>query len=123
MFLEVTGEMPANPADYQKAYRDKHYAANKQKYIDQAAARKQRLVEEIRELKNVPCADCGQEYGYWVMDFDHRPGEIKLGEVGRFVQNYNRKKALEEVAKCDVVCANCHRERTHARSQAPVAQW
>jgi hypothetical protein len=62
----------------------------------------------VASLKNVPCADCGGMFHYCQMDFDHVRGE-KLGGVSRM----NTKEAiLEEVAKCEVVCANCHRERT-----------
>lgn len=108
--------MPANNPEYQKAYRDKHYAENRQKYIDQAAVRKQLLREEVRQLKSVPCADCKVPYPYYVMEFDHRPGEEKLGVIARMVADGQRKKVFEEIKKCDVVCSNCHRERTFQRA-------
>jgi hypothetical protein len=50
------------------------------------------------------------------MDFDHVRGK-KLFCVGSLVvqQGVGRRQALEEIAKCDVVCANCHRLRTSYR--------
>jgi hypothetical protein len=69
--------------------------------------------DEIRALKTVPCADCGKAYPHYVMDFDHRPGETKLFDISR--HQWGAKRRLEEAKKCDVVCANCHRERTHSR--------
>jgi hypothetical protein len=62
--------------------------------------------------------DCGKSYPYYVMDMDHRHGVHKKGVISLMVSNGADETALlEEVAKCDVVCANCHRERTHQRSK------
>lgn len=112
--------MPTNDPDYQKQYKDRHYATNRQRYIEQAAARKAALRVEVQELKSAPCADCCQSYPFYVMDFDHVRGE-KIGDIARMVANGQRKKVLAEIAKCDVVCANCHRERTHQREQGSGA--
>lgn len=72
----------------------------------------------IANAKARPCADCGIEYPPYVMDFDHRPGTHKISNVASFTRNRQTLAALwEEILKCDVVCANCHRERTHKRSQ------
>ncbi len=70
--------------------------------------------EFFNEIKNVPCADCGVRYPPYVMQFDHRPGEIKLFTIAKNWQ-YSKEKILAEIAKCDIVCANCHAERTHSR--------
>jgi hypothetical protein len=76
------------------------------------------MKDQVRELKNKPCADFKQTYPYFVMDFDHRDDEVKLFEIAddlatRVVSTYAKLDA--EIAKCDVVCANCHRIRTQAR--------
>lgn len=50
------------------------------------------------------------------MDFDHRLGEKKEFNVGSmFAHHYSRELIEKEVAKCDLVCANCHRVRTRNR--------
>lgn len=85
--------------------------------IDRRAVAKKRTM--IQEYKKVPCADCGETYPPYVMDFDHREGEEKLFLVSK-VQHHGKQKILDEIAKCDVVCSNCHRERTHQRKQANV---
>lgn len=78
----------------------------------------------VRAEKNVPCTDCGSEYPDYCMDFDHVPGRgPKLYEV-----NYHTAKrkdvSLEalktERVKCDLVCAICHRKRTHQRHRRIV---
>ena len=70
-------------------------------------------IDHIREAKNVPCHDCGQSYHYCVMDFDHRGDEQKIFDISR--GSSSREALILEIAKCDVVCANCHRLRTWNR--------
>lgn len=60
-------------------------------------------------LKDGPCKDCGGIFHYCQMDFDHVSGE-KVREVSLLK---NKASILVEAAKCEVVCANCHRERSH----------
>ena len=69
-------------------------------------------------LKSQPCADCGQVFSPEAMHFDHRPGSEKLRDVANLARNHARRKVLAEIAKCDLVCANCHAARTAARRRA-----
>lgn len=70
----------------------------------------------VREAKDIPCMDCGIKYPYYVMDLDHRLGVEKGFGLNLAVSTRKSVEAiLAEIAKCDVVCANCHRERTHMR--------
>lgn len=66
----------------------------------------------VWELKRKPCVDCGIQYKPWQMDFDH------LKDKHRKVSNtkeYAEETILKEIAKCELVCANCHRDRTYKR--------
>lgn len=76
--------------------------------------RKNTITSFINEIKNVPCMDCGISYPPFVMDFDHRPNEIKIFNIsfGRFKSIFS---IMEEIKKCDIVCSNCHRIRTNVR--------
>lgn len=77
----------------------------------------------IRELKdNKACMDCKISYPHYVLDYDHRPGENKLYNVSNIASriNWNKDKIDQEIAKCDLVCANCHRIRTWKRSNTPL---
>jgi hypothetical protein len=89
--------------------------ANRRYYVEKAkrSNRKLRLARAalLEQLKAVPCADCGVSYPRWVMQFDHVRG-VKLGNVAELA-TLDMRKVLEEVAKCDMVCANCHAHRTH----------
>ena len=49
------------------------------------------------------------------MQWDHKPGFEKLGDVSDF-WGRSRSEVLAEIAKCDLVCANCHAVRTFDRS-------
>jgi hypothetical protein len=91
-----------------------HYKRNKQSYLDRNTRAYQRHRELIRQMKSRPCADCGIQYPYYIMDFDHRDGEEKLFELNS-VARMTTLGIAREIQKCDVVCANCHRERTHQR--------
>lgn len=107
-----------NPAD-QKAAARRHYLANRQKMINRAKDDRDRRKQEGRkilvEAKNKPCADCGVQYPYYVMQFDHLDGDDKEFNIGGAWLRYGFQRILDEIAKCDVVCANCHAERTHQR--------
>jgi hypothetical protein len=98
----------------QKAYDAGWYQANRAKR--QAKVREDRLeqavwLDSLKEGK--PCTDCGRTYPPYVMEWDHLPGFVKtlvLADVRRAA--HSRKRILEELEKCELVCANCHRERT-----------
>lgn len=71
----------------------------------------------LRSLKqDKPCADCGRLYLPQVMQWDHKPGFEKLGDVSGDFWGRGREEVLAEIAKCDLVCANCHAIRTFTRA-------
>lgn len=78
--------------------------------------------EFLVSLKNKPCADCKVQYPPYVMDFDHAEGSYKEYVVAWMPARFGRKKILAEISKCDLVCSNCHRIRTHERKKASLAQ-
>ncbi len=49
------------------------------------------------------------------MDFDHRNSNEKKFAISQSKRMGSIEKTKTEIAKCDVVCANCHRERTFGR--------
>ena len=73
-------------------------------------------------FRDHPCVDCG-ETDPVVLEFDHLRDK-KFG-IATGIRNRNWQDVLDEIAKCDVVCANCHRRRTTKRGgflRAAVAQ-
>lgn len=78
--------------------------------------RQERKRDELRAIKErTPCADCGEKYPYWVMQFDHRDPSKKKFRVSGRSASFGSKEFMEEIAKCDIVCANCHATRSHTR--------
>lgn len=86
-----------------------HYQNNKPYYVDKSKSRR----ELVNQLKSNPCTDCGQMFPACAMDFDHVYGEKEFNisqKLGVSVEHL-----LKEVAKCELVCSNCHRIRTSSR--------
>ena len=99
------------------AYHREHYLANKQRYVDQARAQKRRLALErtkflIDFFKTHVCVDCG-EGDPVVLEFDHL--RDKSFDIAQALPYRSWQSILAEIAKCEVVCANCHRRRTARR--------
>lgn len=86
--------------------REKNLAYYRQRRVDFVA-----FTNSLKEGK--PCADCGEVYPPYVMDFDHVRGKKRF-TIGRMT-NHRHERVLEEIEKCDVVCCICHRLRTHLR--------
>ena len=103
--------------DCQRAYMRQHYEDNRAYYLAKALRsnkkQRERLRAKLRELKAVPCADCGVQYPPYVMEFDHVRGQ-KLFNVGSATR-LDLSDLLAEAAKCEIVCSNCHQERTWVR--------
>jgi hypothetical protein len=97
----------------------RHYAQNKRQYLNRNLRSFTKRREFARQMKSRPCADCGIQYPYYVMDFDHREGEVKKYELNR-IDRITTKALIREIEKCDVVCANCHRIRTYQRRLKPL---
>ena len=106
-----------DPEKRRKYYRDRY--RNDPSYREKARvrsnARRAELQDIVREMKSHPCTDCGQTYPYYVMDFDHRDPSKKTINPSDAVRNgWALERLQAEFAKCDLVCSNCHRERTYA---------
>lgn len=71
----------------------------------------------LRSLKTGrPCTDCGQVFDPQVMQWDHLPGFEKLGNISGSWTGRSEQEILAEIAKCELVCANCHAIRTFRRN-------
>jgi hypothetical protein len=111
--------------DQKNSYNRKYYATSEYAR-HQNLERNKRRQAELRRIKNEykaahPCCDCIAEGrdGKWdieVLDFDHRDSTIKKFDISQVVRHFRTVKDLmDEIAKCDVVCANHHRLRTKNR--------
>lgn len=97
--------------DYQKAY----YKKNPSSIRTSVNKQSKKIRDFIKEYKNKPCTDCGETYPYYVMDLDHIKGS-KSFNLSEAASKYRTiKRIQEEIDKCELVCANCHRIRTFTR--------
>jgi hypothetical protein len=100
------------------AYKHEHYAKHRARYVANAMRRKNAIAAEraaylVEFFRERGCSDCG-ELDPLVLEFDHL-GD-KSFDIARGVRNHSWPAVLAEIAKCDVVCANCHRRRTAIRA-------
>ena len=103
--------------EHLQEWRRKYNEATKTKRQLRGMERRRVAKEFVDALKNAPCADCGNVFHPVAMDFDH-VGDDKVMGVSTLVGSaYNLDLIREEIAKCELVCANCHRVRTHLRKQ------
>jgi hypothetical protein len=79
-----------------------------------AVYNKQQFKKRLREIKEASgCVDCGEK-NHVVLDFDHLKN--KKYNISRMIHDgFSWAAIKKEIAKCEVVCANCHRIRTHNR--------
>ncbi len=75
-----------------------------------------RTWELVSSAKAAPCADCSIQYASHVMQFDHVRG-VKLFNVSKSWRSKSFDSVKAEIAKCEIVCANCHADRTFRRCE------
>jgi hypothetical protein len=61
------------------------------------------------------CNDCGYRDHPEALELDHLPGSKKMKAISAMVGSASKVRLEAELAKCEVVCANCHRVRTSKR--------
>lgn len=72
-----------------------------------------KFIQEYKSGKR--CTDCGEDYPYWMLEFDHL--KDKKFTIGTFSsKTVNLEVVKKEISKCEIVCCNCHKNRTFNRS-------
>lgn len=99
----------ANPAKV-RAAAAAHRAARPDLHRARNERARARNNAKLADLKSAPCTDCGCCYPPPVMEHDHVRG-AKLYNINASVMG--RKDLADELAKCELRCANCHRLRHH----------
>lgn len=92
------------------------YLKNKELTYSRSIVAKEKRKEIVREIKESnPCTDCGHSYPYWIMHFDHIDPNTKVDDITRLLKTASIGVVLDEIKKCELVCANCHATRTWKR--------
>ena len=102
----------------QKARDDqkRHYYRHKPAYLARNKVKKREIRDFLQKYKEFHgCMDCKVKFPYYVLDLDHRDPHQKRFAPNRLSLNLSWDQMTEEIAKCDVVCANCHRIRSYLK--------
>jgi hypothetical protein len=96
-----------------KEYSREHYLANQKETKQRTKENKALLKKEWFAFKGtLKCSKC--EFNHIAaLDFHHEDPSTKEGNVHGFISNGQFAKAYEEIKKCIVLCANCHRIHHH----------
>tara|TARA_R110002020_G_scaffold301877_1_gene517289 strand:+ start:60 stop:425 length:366 start_codon:yes stop_codon:yes gene_type:complete len=106
---------------YQKQYSSKWYSRNAEKQKAKSRQRKRELRKWYDDIKSktfcVSCGISGKE-NTWMMEFHHRDENTKDKSLSYMISNgYGKESCLEEMKKCDILCANCHRKLHYERKK------
>lgn len=127
--MGYTIDMPST--EKEKRYAKDRYENNKdyfrQYYVDNKERQKEdrRLIRDKNRklardfvkayLIEHPCMNCGEK-DILTLEFDHRDPSTKTYTIRKMIEDRRNSSAIaEEIAKCDVLCGNCHRRRTAAQ--------
>ena len=103
-------------------YDADYYRRTRERRLAQKQALRAAMVAWYQDIKSrTPCADCGGYFHHAAMACDHLPGTVKIDDVSSLARRYSWKAMLAEIAKCELVCANCHAVRSFRRLRG-VAQ-
>ena len=101
-------------SDYQSDYGP--WPSENGKWATQQRANRKRYIKRKQWMASVKldrgCDRCGYKEHWAALEWHHRSGSYKRGSIG---ENILRRDEwiIEEMAKCDLLCANCHRLITH----------
>ena len=107
--------------DCRKDYMKKHYKKNKETYILKAKQGHEKAKEWYKEYKNsLKCEKCGENHP-GCLDFHHKDPNEKEFTISKVVTK-GKKKLLEEISKCIVLCSNCHRKLHYEEKHGAIIQ-
>ena len=96
----------------------KHYAGGQSKCTkcnsEHRLKNRRKFIQEAVEYKGGNCKKCGYNKCQAALEFHHRDPSQKEFQICN--KNSMSKKVKKELDKCDMLCANCHRE-LHAEEQ------
>lgn len=112
--------MPYKDKEQQRAAQQRHYRANKDKYLQCRRSNRGKRIAWFRDIKaQLCCIECGFQ-DERCLDFHHNDESNKLFDVSDGVKlGYSESNILEEAKKCSVLCSNCHLKK-HAENRKHV---
>jgi len=108
---------------YFREYNKGWYQRHREKILEKRKKRHQEIIEWFRRYKStLYCMDCGENHPA-CLHFHHRKDEDKKFTIASVVSRANSlRQIINEIKKCDVLCANCHAIR-HWRETHEFDDW
>ena len=101
--------------EYDKIWHQKNKERRNSLKLKAQKIRAERIKSFVRSIKDIPCKDCQNSFPFYVMQYDHISNN-KVGNIANMVARaFSMQTILDEIAKCELVCANCHAIRTWNR--------
>tara|TARA_Y100000310_G_scaffold140092_2_gene139455 strand:- start:651 stop:1121 length:471 start_codon:yes stop_codon:yes gene_type:complete len=97
------------PRQPQKIINKRHYDKNREEFLRKKSHRVRKFRKEIKFLAGGKCSKCGYNRSLHALDFHHIKGD-KGSNLSKMIKSPSKQKALKEIKKCILLCANCHRE-------------
>lgn len=104
-----------------KIFDTAYYAKHKRKVLDRNFVDKQKKLEWLNEYKkSLTCIKCGESHPA-TLEFHHRDSDSKVNNIANLVRQWSIARLKTEIAKCDVLCANCHRKLHYKEKHGTIA--
>ena len=103
-------------SDRKSGYRNICKNCSNKTHVKYSATIRDKKRNIIHQFKDKPCSDCGIKYPHYVMDLDHKNPKDKVRNISDFLRDGTLQELSKELLKCELVCSNCHRERTHSQN-------
>ena len=103
---------PRPPSPLKPVYDRRYYERHREEVVARRLQARRELTEWFFALKTTfSCARCGEDDAA-CLDFHHRDPDEKSDALGRaiWMNGWSKARVLEEIGKCVVLCANCHRK-------------
>ncbi len=102
--------------EYQREYMRSWYQENKAKHISYVRNRDRKIEEWLKQYKlTLRCETCEENHPA-CLEFHHINPQEKKFTIGRQERRVSLKSLQDEIAKCRILCANCHRKE-HSRQR------
>lgn len=103
--------------EYQKEYMRKWYQKNKSKHIAYVRNRDKKIKLWLKEYKKTLKCEICEENHPACLDFHHIDPTDKKFSIGRMKDFMSWRLLREEIAKCRVLCSNCHRKEHYGQKE------
>lgn len=112
--------MPYKNKDKQQKYQKDWFQKNKKKSCQSRQTRRNKRRRWLEQYKSdKKCALCPENYGP-CLDFHHKDPKTKKYSVSYMITSqFTIEQIQEEIKKCVLLCANCHRKLENGHTRLP----